>query len=90
MSITSVRINKDLTLPLQEMAEKQQRSKSWLINAALREYLEKYGDEQQKWQDTLKAIESVSKGEVVDSEKVHNWLESWGTANENSITPENE
>ena len=82
MSVTSVRISKDLNLPLKELAEKHQRSKSWLINTALREYIAKQNGEQQKWQDTLDAIESVSKGDVVDGEKVHDWLKTWGSKDE--------
>jgi predicted transcriptional regulator len=82
MSVTSVRISKELNLPLQELAEKQQRSKSWLINAALREYIAKQNTDQQKWQDTLEAIDSIGRGDVVESEDVHDWLKSWGTKDE--------
>lgn len=38
--------------------------------------------EEKRWQDTLQALESVSQGKVVDGEKIHEWLESWGTDNE--------
>ena len=82
MSVTSVRISKDLSLPLEELAEKQQRSKSWLINTALREYIAKQSVEQQKWLETLEAIDSISKGDVVDGERIHDWLNSWGTNDE--------
>lgn len=38
--------------------------------------------EQNRWQQTLKALESVEADKVVDSHDVHLWLNSWGTKNE--------
>jgi predicted transcriptional regulator len=38
--------------------------------------------DEEYWQDTLNALESVKEGKVIDGEKVHDWLESWGTAQE--------
>lgn len=38
--------------------------------------------EQTRWQETLKAMESVVQGRVVSGETVHDWLRSWGTDNE--------
>ena len=82
MGITSVRIREELDIPLQELAKKEQRSKSWLINKALEEYLKREEIESKKWLDTLEGLESIRKGEVVDGEEVHAWMESWGTENE--------
>ncbi|ETX12133.1 transcriptional regulator [Marinomonas ushuaiensis DSM 15871] len=31
------------------------------------------------WQKTLDAIESARQGRVIEADKVHEWLNSWGT-----------
>ena len=35
-----------------------------------------------RWNQTLVALESMSKGRVVDGAAVHAWLASWGGSNE--------
>ena len=35
-----------------------------------------------EWQETLDAIESARQGKVIKADKVHEWLNSWGTDNE--------
>lgn len=35
-----------------------------------------------RWYETIRAIESMQLGKVVDGDKVHAWLKSWGTADE--------
>ena len=84
MGITSVRLQPDLEESLEAVAVRLHRSKSWLINQALREYIarEKQGDA--RWQETLGALESVRSGRVVSAESVHGWLESWGSPEERS------
>ncbi|MBL4660169.1 MAG: CopG family ribbon-helix-helix protein [Alcanivoracaceae bacterium] len=82
MSITSVRIKEELNNSLKELAEKNKRSKSWIINEALAEYITKDKVESQKWLDTLEALEDIKNGRVIDGEEVLTWIESWGTENE--------
>lgn len=82
MSVTTVRLQPELEESLNVMAGKLQRSKSWLINQALSEFIERQTLEQSRWQETLKAMESVAQGKVVSGEAVNAWLESWGKANE--------
>lgn len=36
----------------------------------------------QRWQETLTALEDVRLGRVIDGDRVHTWLKSWGKANE--------
>lgn len=79
MSVTSVRIEEDLTQLLENVAYTLHRSKGWVINEALRQYLEQRDVEQQRWQETLEALEDVRRGKVVEGDKVHAWMESWGT-----------
>ncbi len=82
MSVTSVRIENNLMPALDKIAHNLKRSKSWIINEALKEYVAHHMLEQTRWQDTLEALEDIRMGRVVDSDKVHAWLESWGTDNE--------
>lgn len=78
MSVTSVRLQADLEEPLKSAAERHHRSKNWLVNQAVREFLQRDALEQQRWQETEEALESARKGRVVDGGAVHGWLESWG------------
>jgi predicted transcriptional regulator len=82
MSITSVRIKDDLNESLKMLAEKKQRSKSWLINEALAEYILKDEINSQKWLDTLEGLDDIKNGRVIDGDLVHQWMASWGTDNE--------
>jgi predicted transcriptional regulator len=82
MSVTSIRIDDDLDHELESAAHDMRRSKGWLINEALREYLQHRRLENQRWQDTLAGLEDIRMGRVIDGDKVHAWLESWGTDNE--------
>ncbi|MDO8346206.1 MAG: ribbon-helix-helix protein, CopG family [Cellvibrio sp.] len=84
MSITSVRLQPEVEQGLEAMAASQERSKSWLINQALKEYIERQAQERTRWQETLTAMDSVAKGQVVSGEAVHAWLESWGREDEQS------
>ena len=82
MSVTTVRLQPELEENLGAMAEKLHRSKSWLINQALREFFERKELDQSRWQETLQAIESVAQGKIVSGDAVHTWLQSWGNSNE--------
>ncbi len=82
MAITDIRLQSDLEPTLEKLATKLRRSKNWLVNQAVREYIEKNKIEAKRWEDTLLALESV-KGEMhIPEEKVDMWLQSWGTENE--------
>ena len=82
MGITSVRLQPELEERLATAAGNLHRSKSWIINQAVREFLEKQQLEQQRWQETLEAIASVERGDTVSASAVHAWLGSWGTDDE--------
>ncbi len=82
MSITTVRLRPEIEASLAVMANRQHRTKSWLINQALKEFIQRQELEEIRWQETLQAMESVARGEAVWGEAVHAWLSSWGTPNE--------
>ena len=82
MGITSVRIKDDLNVSLKKLAEKKQRSKSWIINEAVTEYIVKNEIASQKWLDTLEGLDDIKNGQVIDGDLVHKWMASWGSDNE--------
>ena len=84
MSVTSIRLQPEVESGLEAMSDKLHRSKNWLINQAIREFVERQELEQARWNETLAAMQSVANGNVVSGQAVHAWLESWGTPNEQS------
>ena len=82
MSVTTFRLQPDIEESLETIAGRLHRSKSWVINQALREFIERQELEQVRWQQTLRAMESVAQGKVVSGEAVHTWLRSWGSDSE--------
>ncbi len=82
MGVTTVRLPPEVEKTLEAMANRLHRSKGWLINQALAEYLERQELEQDRWHETLAAMESVTQGKVAPADEVHAWLRSWGGAGE--------
>jgi len=82
MAVTSIRLQEDIEKLLEKAASRLHRSKNWLINQAIREYLARDVNEQQRWQETVVALKSASDGKLVGADKVHAWLESWGKEDE--------
>lgn len=82
MSVTTVRLQPEVESSLEAMADKLQRSKNWLVNQAIREFVARQELAQTRWSETLSAMESVAQGKVVAGADVHAWLASWGTADE--------
>ena len=85
MIITSVRIPDDMEKPLESLSKKLDRSKSYLINLAIKEFIARQSLEDSRWQDTLEALESIKAGKSIDEEDVNAWLNSWGTNDRKSI-----
>ena len=82
MTVTTVRLQPEVETGLETMVDKLHRSKNWLINQAIREFVARQELEQSRWRETLGAMESVAHGSVVSGEAVHAWLESWGSSYE--------
>jgi len=87
MGVTSVRLNADIEAPLENLAQRLDRSKNYLINQAIKEFVARQAMEDSRWEDTLKALASVKKGNVIDEAEVMSWIKSWGTDNESSLPP---
>ena len=82
MSVTTIRLQPEVETGLKAMSGTLRRSKNWLINQAIREFVARQELEQSRWKETLTAMESVAHGKIVSGHAVHSWLESWGTSNE--------
>lgn len=79
MSITSIRLADDIDKPLESLANKLDRSKNYLINQAIKEFLARQSLEESRWADTLEALESIKSGKLIAETDVNAWLNSWGT-----------
>ena len=84
MGVTSIRLNAEVEAPLASLAKKLDRSKNYLINQALKEFVQRQSMEDSRWEDTLKAIDSVKNGKTINESEVSSWLSSWGTDDEKS------
>lgn len=82
MPMTSVRMTEEMQQRLDHLAEADQRSRSWEINTAVKEYVERREQELRMLAETRDAMREVDEGKLVDGDKVMNWLESWGSDND--------
>ena len=82
MGVTSIRLQPEIENPLESLAKKLDRSKNYLINQAIREFIERKINDEKRWSETMEAIASVKAGKVVAEKDVNEWLESWGSENE--------
>jgi len=82
MGVTSIRLLPEIENPLESLAKKLDRSKNYLINQAIKEFIERKNNDEKRWSETMEAIASVKAGKVVAEEDVNEWLESWGSENE--------
>ena len=88
MSVTSVRLSAEIETPLEQLSKKLDRSKNYIINQAIKEYVARQSMEDARWTDTLEALESVKSGKTVDEKNVTEWLESWGRKDEKAAPSE--
>ncbi len=82
MGMTSVRMPDELLEQLEQTAEKLRRSKGWIINDAVKEYLSREERKAQILEETREALADIKAGRVAGGEEVMDWLESWGTDQE--------
>ncbi len=82
MGVTSVRLQPEIERPLENLSKKLDRSKNYLINQSVKEFLERRAIDEKRWSETIEAIDSVKSGKSVDEQAVNDWLDSWGSENE--------
>ena len=82
MGVTSLRISQEVEAPLENLAQRLDRSKNYLINQAIKEFVARQLMEDSRWEDTLAALGSVKEGKLIDEANVTEWLQSWGADKE--------
>ena len=82
MGVTSIRLNAEVETPLENLSERLDRSKNYLINQAIKEFVARQAMEDSRWEDTLKALSSIKEGKVIDESEVVSWIKSWGSDKE--------
>lgn len=82
MGMTSVRVPDDIMSRLESTAARLRRSKGWVINDALREYLEREERRVQRLGETQAALAELEAGDLIEGDEVLAWLDSWGTDRE--------
>lgn len=82
MGVTSIRLRPEIKKPLEKLSTKLDRSKNYLINQAIKEFIARNLLDDKKWNDTLRAIESVKSNRLIEEREVNEWLDSWGKENE--------
>lgn len=82
MAITGVRMPDELLAQLEQAAVKLRRSKGWIINHWVKEYLDREAHKSQILEETLEALADLKAGRTVDGAGVMDWLESLGTESE--------
>ena len=82
MITTSFRLDDDLEEKLEVTATKLQRTKGWIINDALRQYIAREERKLRMFEETQEAIADIEARRVVSGEEVMEWLSTWGTAAE--------
>ncbi len=74
-----VRLEPELEQRLTALAKKTKRSKSYLAKEALRDYIDRLENQEQRRQETLDRWEVYEQtGETVNHNLMTSWLESWG------------
>lgn len=74
-----VRLDKQLEQRLSALAEKSDRSKSYIAKEALVRYIEAEEAKDHEKQEALARWEAYQQtGEVVSNEAMMEWLDSWG------------
>ena len=78
MAVTSVRLSPETEEQLAAVAGRARRTKSWLINEAVKDYLDRLGRDERRWEETLAALASAKAGRIVDGDEMMAWIASWG------------
>ncbi len=82
MGVTSIRLSSDVEAPLEQLASKLDRSKNYIINQAIKEFIARQSMEEARWSDTLEALQSVQAGKLVSGKAATDWIKSWGNDHE--------
>lgn len=77
--VVTIRVSPETKQRLAALAKATDRTQSWLAEAALESWLE---DQEWQIQRIQEGVAAADRGDVVDHERVMEWVESWGSADE--------
>jgi predicted transcriptional regulator len=75
----STQVPVDMVADLDELAKRLERPRQWVVRKAIDAYVQR---ELEKEQLTREAMASVRAGQIVSSDAVTAWIDSWDTDNE--------
>jgi predicted transcriptional regulator len=84
MGVTSIRLSAENEEPLDTLSQKLDRSKNYLINQAIKEFIARHAMDDARWEDTLQALDSIKEGKTIDEAEVVSWIKTWGSDNKTS------
>jgi len=76
-------VTDELIKEIDSVSRSLDRSRAWVIKEAVREFIDRRAAEQQRWNETLEAIEAADRGEVVSADEVLEWVNTWGKPSDN-------
>ncbi len=82
MPTLTAHVTDELIKEIDSVSERLDRSRAWVVKEAVREYLQRSAEAQKRWDETLEAIEAADRGEVVSADEVLEWVDTWGTPDE--------
>ena len=82
MSTNKIQIEMDLSQRLDKVAGELKRKKEWLVNEAVKQFIENLEQKRRMHEETLDALDSVERGEFYEGTEVMEWLGSWVTSDE--------
>jgi predicted transcriptional regulator len=74
----TAQVTDDFAAEIDSIAAELERPRAWVVEDALREYVERHRLELERWRQTEQAIQAAERGEVVPAEEVFAWLDTWG------------
>lgn len=85
-AVRSIRLNEDLQKRMESFARRHQRTPNFIINEALKDYLEIKEQEEAVVAAAKEAwAEFQTTGRGVDWNEMREWLASWGSTNESPV-----
>jgi predicted transcriptional regulator len=82
MPTLAAHVTDEFIKEIDSVSQRLDRSRAWVVKEAVREYLERRAEDQQRWNETLEAIEAADRGEVVSADEVLGWVDTWGKPGE--------
>jgi predicted transcriptional regulator len=78
MPTLTANVTADFAEEIDAIAVELERPRAWVIEDALREYVDRHRLELVRWRETESAIDAAERGEVVPAEEVFAGLDTWG------------